>query len=136
VTPALDISEAEWQEQVIDLAHKLGWRHMHVRRSIGKGRRWTTATNVDGWPDLFLWSEKHHRSLFVELKSETGKLSPEQVTVLDSLTAGGAECHVWRPSHLHRVGQRLSGHHVVSTLWGERLAFVEDDPAPSVRCLP
>ena len=28
-------TEAEFQQQVIDLAHLLGWKHLHVRRTIG-----------------------------------------------------------------------------------------------------
>lgn len=32
---ALAITEADWQQQVIDLAHLTGWHHLHIRRSIG-----------------------------------------------------------------------------------------------------
>lgn len=93
------ISEADFQAQVIELAHWLGWEHMHVRRSIGKGRKWTTATNVVGWPDLTLW---HHRHgfVFAELKAENGRATAEQVAVLGSLQAAGAVAVVWRPSDL------------------------------------
>lgn len=103
---SVPIDEAAWQGQVLDLAHALGWRTMHVRRSIGKGRRWTTATSVVGWPDLVLWSERHKRVVFVELKSESGLLSADQVEVLESLRAAGQQAYVWRPSDLdeaHRV---------------------------------
>lgn len=44
------MTEADWQGQVIDLAHAYQWRHLHVRRTIGKGKKWVTATNVAGWP--------------------------------------------------------------------------------------
>lgn len=105
----LTITEAEWQQQVIDLAHMLGWRHNHTRRSIGRGTRWTTTTSVIGWPDLVMWSEKQQRVLFVELKSEQGKLSFEQDIVLDSLRAAGCEVYVWRPSDLEDAKQILRG---------------------------
>lgn len=75
--PAL--TEATWQQQVIDLAHALGWRHMHVRRSIGKGRTWVTATNVP-WPDLTLWSERQQRLVFADRKgSMTIKVEVDKV---------------------------------------------------------
>jgi len=108
VATDLTVTEAEWQQQVIDLAHVLGYRHMHVRRSIGKGNRWVTATNVVGWPDLVLWSERQQRLLCVELKSETGKLSDEQDEVLASLAAAGVECFVWRPSDLEAARDFLA----------------------------
>lgn len=104
------MTEAEWQQQFLDLAHAYGWRHMHVRRSIGKGRRWTTATNVTGWPDLTLWHERQQRVLFVELKSADGQPSPEQVEVLASLARavpGGA--HLFRPDDLEAARSLLAG---------------------------
>jgi hypothetical protein len=35
-----------------------------------------------------------------ELKTQRGKVSPEQQAWLDTLTAGGADARVWRPEHL------------------------------------
>lgn len=102
------MTETEWQEQLLELAHALGWQHMHVRRSIGKGKRWVTATNVSGWPDLTLWSERQQRIVFVELKSETGKTSDDQDVVLASLRAAGQEVHVWRPSDLDEAQRVLT----------------------------
>lgn len=109
MSPAAPMSEATWQEQVFELAQILGWRHMHVRRSIGKGRKWTTATNVTGWPDAVLWSERQQRLIFVEFKSESGKPSPEQVEVLGSLKAAGQEVYLWRPSDLEAAKVILQG---------------------------
>ena len=107
--PTPPMSEATWQEQLLDLAHLLGWRHRHVRRSIGKGKKWTTATNVKGWPDAVLWSERQQRIIFVELKSETGKPTPEQVEVLASLEKAGQEVYLWRPSDLETAKAILQG---------------------------
>lgn len=101
------MNETEWQGQVIDLAKAYGWEHLHVRRSIGKGRKWVTATNVVGWPDLFLWNGRQQRTMAVELKSDTGTLEPEQEAVLASLTAAGIECHVWRPDDLEEAHRCL-----------------------------
>ena len=38
------------QGQVVELLGLVGWKHLHVRKSIGKGKRWVTTTNVVGWP--------------------------------------------------------------------------------------
>lgn len=102
------ISEATWQEQVIQLAHAHGYKSMHVRRSIGKGRRWTTATSCDGWPDLVLWNPVKQRTMFVELKSEAGVLTVEQRQVLQSLSIAGNEVHVWRPADLDAANAALA----------------------------
>lgn len=109
MTAGLAITEADWQQQVIDLAHLYNWRHLHVRRSIGKGRSWQTTTNVIGWPDLVLWHESQRRVIAAELKSDTGKATPEQIEVLRSLEAAGLETHIWRPSDLERVASTLKG---------------------------
>lgn len=103
------MSEATFQQQVVELAHMLGWKHLHVRRSIGKGSRWVTATNVTGWVDLTLWHERQQRVLFAELKTDVGKLSKEQVEVIESLSAAGQEVFVWRPKDLEYVAAVLSG---------------------------
>lgn len=103
------ISEAEWQAQVIDLAHAHRWRHLHVRRSIGKGRSWVTTTNVIGWPDLLLWHEGQHRIIAAELKSQGGQPTDDQVAVLASLERAGAETFIWRPADLDDVHTVLKG---------------------------
>lgn len=114
------MTEAEFQAHVIELAHILGWRHLHVRRSIGKNRRWTTATNVTGWPDLLLWHERQHRVLATELKSDTGKTTPEQEAVLASLAAAGIETHIWRPADLNEIASTLSSKPTCRSSSGER----------------
>lgn len=102
------ISEAEWQEQVVQLAHALGWSHLHVRRSIGKGRRWVTSTNVEGWPDLFLWHPRR-RFAAIELKVPPNEATPEQEAVLAQLAAAGARTIVAYPNDLETVRALLAG---------------------------
>lgn len=101
---------AFWGGLVFGLANQTGWRHCHTRRSIGKGRRWTTATSVKGWPDYYLWHELGRDSLFVELKADDGRLSPDQERVITSLRAAGLEVHVWRPRDAAVMDERLTRH--------------------------
>lgn len=91
------MTEADLQQQIVDLADMLGVTTMHVRKSI-KGERggWTTATSIKGWPDLTLWSNGHHVR-YREIKTDTGRLSADQMSVLGSLEAAGADVGVWRP---------------------------------------
>ncbi len=102
------ISEALFQRQVIELAHTLGWRTMHVRRCIGKQGRWTTPTSLVGWPDVTLMRPPDGL-LFVELKSEAGTLEPEQRELLGYLDSlDGAHAYVWRPSDLPAIARILN----------------------------
>jgi hypothetical protein len=111
---ALAPTEIEWQAQVTHLAKILGWRVNHTRRSIGKGHRWTTATSIIGWPDLTLWHEQQQRILFVELKTDKGVLTPEQIDVLHSLDRTGLDTFVWRPHMLEEIRDTLSGRNPVT----------------------
>lgn len=97
-----------YQQQLVDLARALGWQHLHVRRSIGKGRKWTTTTNRTGWPDLFLW---HPRRGFaaIEVKVGADLPTPDQATVLAELTAAGAVACVAYPADFDRVQAMLQG---------------------------
>lgn len=90
------LTHEEWQAQVVDAAHIFGWHHLHVRRSIGRGKRWVTATNVDGWPDLLLWRDGGG-FLAIELKVGRDKATLEQEQVLAQLARAGAQTMVAYP---------------------------------------
>lgn len=90
------ISEAEFQAAVVDLAHALGWRHNFTRRTIGRGKKWTTATSCVGWPDCVFFGPRGH--FYVEVKSETGKVTADQERVHALLRESGQRVYVWRPS--------------------------------------
>lgn len=105
-------TEAEWQRTVIDTAKLYGWRCMHVRRSIGKrggARGWQTTTSIDGWPDLLLWNVKRpERGLIaLELKSDSGTATDEQLRVLAELQAAGVRTMLARPSDFDAVHEML-----------------------------
>ena len=85
------MTEREWQAQVVDAARLMGWRVYHTHDS----RR-----AAPGWPDLALVRD---RLVMAELKTETGRVSPEQQQWLALLDAAGVETHLWRPSDLDEV---------------------------------
>ena len=91
-----DLTEREWQAQVVTLARTLGWATYHT---------FDSRRSQPGMPDLILVRD---RVLFAELKRESGRLSAAQEEWLARLRAAGAEVYVWRPSHLTTVGAVLS----------------------------
>lgn len=103
------MNHTELQEAVRHVATLCGWRILHVRRSIGKGQKWVTATSIVGWPDLFLWHPYRRRTLAVELKVPPDRLSPEQFEVLGSLADAGVEVGVWTPADVEHLGALLFG---------------------------
>lgn len=108
-------SEAQFQALVLDRARKLGWRTMHVVRSRvggkGRGAQWVTNTSSKGYPDLTL--VRGGRLIFVELKTESGTASPEQIDWMRDLQAVNArapeavEAYVVRPSQVQALFRRL-----------------------------
>lgn len=108
---ALAITEAAFQEQVVDLLRLHGWQHLHVRRSVGRrgGKQaWQTTTNINGWPDILGWHPVHG-FVALELKSQRGNPTREQLDVLHGLAAAGARTMVARPSDIDAVVALLRG---------------------------
>lgn len=94
------LTEAEFQQQVVGIAKQYGWQVFHPVRNqpTFRGHRQTTEP---GWPDIVALG--HSRAVFIELKSSTGRVRPEQVTTLRKLAAAGCEVGLLRPSDLPLV---------------------------------
>lgn len=95
---ALKVSEADWEKQLVALARLNGWKVAGFR-TAQVGKSWQTPVRHDakGWPDLVLVRPKD-RILFVELKTDKGRLSKEQEVWIRMLEEAGQEVYVWRPS--------------------------------------
>lgn len=97
------ITEEQFQQQVIDLAKLHGYRliyHTHNSRR-----------SAPGFPDLVLVSEHRCRALFRELKTDTGRLSPDQFDWITSMSLAKLDAGVWRPADLQsgRIVKELKG---------------------------
>jgi hypothetical protein len=93
------ISEEALLQHIRALAKRTGWLTYHTHDS----RR-----SEDGWPDLVLCDGK--RLIIAELKSATGKLTPEQMSWLALLAhTGKVECYVWRPTDWEGIVAILQG---------------------------
>jgi hypothetical protein len=91
------ISEKEFQAQILSLARLAGWKAYHTHDS----RR-----SQKGFPDLVL--VRPPVILFVELKSEAGKLRPEQKAWLEALSrCPGVEARLWRPGDFEDIQAML-----------------------------
>ncbi len=93
VLPA--ITEKAFMAQVIQLAQLFRWKVYHTHDS----RR-----SEKGFPDLVLVRE---RILFVELKTDKGKLTKEQMEWLHVIELAGGSGHIWRPIYWADIERAL-----------------------------
>jgi len=96
--------EASFKKQILDLARLYDW----LVYSIPDSRFATLA----GFPDLVLMRERDSRLMFVELKTDVGRLSPQQKVVLALLERIAdanqtIQVHVWRPRDWESVQKFL-----------------------------
>lgn len=99
--------EADFQKQVVEIAHYYGWIVHHSRPAMLPGGKWATHGIDSGFPDLVL-AHKERGVIFAELKSEKGRVSESQMTWLEALRPN-AKVHLWRPSQLSEVIKTLKG---------------------------
>lgn len=96
------VDEASWLAYVTDYATRVArppWRRYHTLNSVGSD---------SGFPDLVLL--RPPRLLFVELKTDRGRVTPGQWLWLDDLGAlppDVVEVYVWRPSDREAVERIL-----------------------------
>lgn len=88
--------ERDFGSWVEDLLTLRGWIWQH-QRPAQTAKGWRTAiSGTPGFPDLV--AVRGCRLLFVELKSDKGRLSVEQrVWAQHLMEASQREYHVWRP---------------------------------------
>ena len=104
----MEQTEAQFQQAVQQLATSLKWDWMHVRPSLNARNVYTTAVSGSlgsGWPDLVLC--RGGRLIFAELKAEKGKLSANQIRVLNLLESAGHDVFCWRPSDWETIMETL-----------------------------
>ena len=98
-------TEAALQAAVIDLAHLTRWRvHHSLRVQDARGRHRTPIQGDPGAPDLLL--ARAGVVLHVELKSERGRPTPEQVAWGEAI---GDTHRLWRPRDWPTIAETLGG---------------------------
>lgn len=106
------MTERDFQQQIIDYARLRGWKVHHDLPSQRANGRWSTHTQGDqGFPDLVLVRGERParivsgiivprppRIVFAELKTQNGKVRPEQQEWLDTIGEDAEVTKwVWRP---------------------------------------
>jgi hypothetical protein len=103
-----NLTEAQFQTWVIGVARWNRWMVQHSRPAREASGAWSTPITGDpGFPDLVL-AHKSFGTIFAELKTETGRVSPPQTAWIESLRLG-SEAYVWRPSDAQFIARRLRG---------------------------
>lgn len=107
------MTEAEFKNQVIELAKRYGWLVHHDLPAIRSNGSWATNTQGHaGFPDLVL--ARRGSIIFAELKSLTGKLTPGQQAWLKQLDASNGLknvdmiVQVWRPDDMEMISDILN----------------------------
>jgi hypothetical protein len=103
---AKNAPESILQSQVIQLAKMNGFRVHHSRNVQLADGRWMTAIAGDaGFVDLVL-AHPERGVIFIELKSDVGKLSPGQIMWRNAFN-GQVEYWLVRPADLEKLAKRL-----------------------------
>ena len=97
------MTEADFQSRVIELARLCGWRVCHYRPAYHAGQWRTHLTGHKGCPDLIL--ARSGCVLLCELKTDTGRVTPEQHSWLASL---GPHARLWRPRDWRDIVRELT----------------------------
>lgn len=88
------MTEKDFQEQIVTLAHLYHYRVAHFRPAqTSKGWRTPVSADGKGFPDLCLVG--NGRLIFAEVKSGKNKLSTEQWEWLEDLGRTKAEVYHW-----------------------------------------
>lgn len=106
VAMARNAPESILQSQVIQLAKMNGFKVHHSRNVQIADGRWMTAIAGDaGFVDLVL-AHPQRGVIFIELKSDVGKLSAAQVQWQNAFN-GQVEYWLVRPQDLEKLAKRL-----------------------------
>lgn len=92
----ITVTEADFQQRILDWC---GYRRLKFFHDNDSRR------NKAGFPDLVIVGPRG--VLFRELKTDTGRVSPEQSDWLADLTRAGADADVWRPADWARIQREL-----------------------------
>lgn len=88
------MTERDLQAAVVQVARMLGWLCYHT---------YDSRRSSEGFPDLVLVHERSGAILFVELKSDHGRVTEDQRRWLAALGIRGRS-FVWRPADLRSGG--------------------------------
>lgn len=93
-------SEASFQGRVEAFALKHGWLYYHP---------FDSRRSRKGFPDTVMVHPGRQLTIYAELKSVNGKVSPDQKKWLEGLVLAGEYVYLWYPRHWPLIQDVLSG---------------------------
>jgi hypothetical protein len=95
-------NESDYQREIVAYAKLKNWAVVHFTKLYHRGR-WFTPAAIDGkgFPDLILVRDE--RILFIEVKTDTGRLTNEQILWRKRILRCGLSFIVARPSTYEEV---------------------------------
>jgi VRR-NUC domain len=105
--PELQLTEKQFQAQIIELARLFGWRVAHFRPGMTRNGRWATQIQGDGagFPDLLL--VRGRSCVVAELKTAKGKLTAAQEEWLAAFSLADIPAYIWRPEQWEKITRVL-----------------------------
>jgi len=100
-----DASERLFQDAVMKIAYMNAWDVHHIRP--GKYGNYYKTDGLPGMPDLLFISQFGHGMFWAELKAQGGRLTESQRARIDQMRVNGAEVHIWKPSDMQTIADRL-----------------------------
>lgn len=99
------IPERQLQSTVQEILTFYGWLWYHAPDN--KPDRFGRVQNIRaGFPDLV--AVRGRRTVYIELKTQTGRVSPDQQRWHDALRRAGNEVYVWRPADVQEAKNILA----------------------------
>lgn len=104
----VSLTEAQFQQQVTDLADRLGWLWLHVDKMGNPQNQWRTPTRgpLRNFPDLMM--VRKSTLLFAELKAQGKAATDAQRDCLKVLGGVTPHTYIWRPSDFPQIVEVLS----------------------------
>ena len=100
------ITEEQLAGEVEDLLNIFQWRWCHFRPARTEHGWRTAVSGYKGFPDYI--AARLPRLIIFELKSEKGKLTPEQAEWLELLrNCTSIEAYCWRPNRIDKIAEIL-----------------------------
>lgn len=99
LAPAAEMTEEQFQADVLRTAKRYGWRAYHTRDS---------RKSVAGFPDLVM-VHRVYGLVMAELKVGTNQASAAQSAWLEDLEAAGVRVYVWRHGDWAEIERVLRG---------------------------
>jgi hypothetical protein len=97
------VSERAWQSAVVRLLKQHGYAYCY--------HTFDSRRSPSGFPDVIaVHQEPGHVAYAVELKNNTGQITPTQAAWLEALAGcTGVVAEIWRPQGLEAIVERLRG---------------------------